>query len=149
MQGPNFSFFVFSFWLYKLLSWLLPPVSVKKYSPNKTTNSVATWVSPSCAPARTRSLEGRCLRNRRRSWTLLRVYGNLVFGERSRDCLLLRRRRLPTLSNDYAAMTPSWPIHRVHHRRCWVSVSISSVYLLVLFFASSSICIFRCSSKFI
>jgi hypothetical protein len=35
------------------------------------------------------------------------------------------------------------------HRRCWVSVSISSVYLPVLFSASSSICMFRCSSKFV
>jgi hypothetical protein len=35
------------------------------------------------------------------------------------------------------------------HRRGWVSASISSVYLLVLFSASSSICMFRCSSKFV
>jgi hypothetical protein len=35
------------------------------------------------------------------------------------------------------------------HRPYWVSVSISSVYLLVLFSASSLICMFRCSSKFI
>jgi hypothetical protein len=35
------------------------------------------------------------------------------------------------------------------HRCCWVSVSISSVYLLVLFSASSSICVFRYSSKFV
>jgi hypothetical protein len=35
------------------------------------------------------------------------------------------------------------------HRHCWVSVFISSVYFLVLFSASSPICMFRCSSKFI
>jgi hypothetical protein len=32
------------------------------------------------------------------------------------------------------------------HRRCWVSASISSIYLLVLFSANYSICMFRCSS---
>jgi hypothetical protein len=35
------------------------------------------------------------------------------------------------------------------HRRCWVSVPISSIYLLVLFSAGSSICRCRCSSKFV
>jgi hypothetical protein len=35
------------------------------------------------------------------------------------------------------------------HRHCRVSVSISSVYLPVLFSTSSLICMFRCSSKFV
>jgi hypothetical protein len=81
---------------------------------NTLQNSVATRVSPSGVPAHTGSLEGRCLQKRRRSWTLLGVYDNLVFGERSRDCLPLRRWRLPTLCYDYAATTTTWPIRRVH-----------------------------------
>jgi hypothetical protein len=137
--------FVFSFWMYKLLSSLLRPVSVKKIL-SKQNHKLYCYSGTSvwCSYAHG-SLEGRCLRNRRRSWTLLGVYDNLVFLVRSRDCLLLRRRCLPTLSATTAML---WRRRdrsvEFIHRRCWVSVSISSIYLLVLFSVSSSICMFRC-----
>jgi hypothetical protein len=131
-------------------SWSsLLPLESEKNSPNKTTNSVATRVSPSGVPARTGSLEGRCLRNQHRSWTLLEVYDNLVFGECSRDCLLRWRRRLPTLCNDYAATTTTWPIRRVHPPPL-LGICLYLLYLFTCsFFCQFFNMMFRCSSKFV